>query len=59
MSGAPDLVFHDSGGGEPIRWRAEMLVKAAAEETGGGFSLLETVTSPDSGPPLHLHHGVD
>ena len=59
MSGAPDLVFHDSAGGEPIRWRAEMLVKAAAQQTGGAYSLLETATSPDAGPPLHLHHGVD
>ena len=59
MSGASDLVVHDSGGGEAIRGRARMLVKAAADETGGAFTLLETVTAPDGGPPLHLHHGVD
>ena len=59
MTGASALVFHDSGGGEPIRWRAEMLVKAAAEDTGGAFSLLETVTAPGGGPPLHLHDRVD
>ncbi|MDP9498197.1 MAG: cupin domain-containing protein [Actinomycetota bacterium] len=59
MTGAPDLVVRDSGVGEAIRWRAEMLVKVAAEETGGAFSLLETVTAPGGGPPLHLHDGVD
>lgn len=59
MTGAPDLVFRDSGVGEAIRWRAEMLVKAKTEETGGAFTLLETVTAPGGGPPLHLHASVD
>ena len=59
MTGAPDLVLHDSGEGELIRWRAGMLVKAAAEETGGAFTLIETATPPGGGPPLHLHDSVD
>ncbi len=59
MTGAPEFVVRGSGAGEAIRWRAEMLVKAAAEETGGAYSLIETVNPPDAGPPLHLHHGVD
>ncbi len=59
MTGAPEFVVRGSGAGEAIRWRAGMLVKAAAEETGGASSLIETVNPPDAGPPLHLHHGVD
>ncbi len=59
MTGVPEFVVRGSGAGEAIRWRADMLVKAAAEETGGAYSLIETVNPPDAGPPLHLHHGVD
>lgn len=36
-----------------------MVIKAAASETGGAFSLLETVNPPSAGPPLHLHRNVD
>jgi mannose-6-phosphate isomerase-like protein (cupin superfamily) len=34
----------------------QMTVKAASEETGGVFSLLEADEPPDFGPPLHIHH---
>ena len=33
-----------------------MTVKAAGEETGGAFSLLESAEPPGFGPPLHIHH---
>lgn len=36
-----------------------MLVKAAASETSGAFTLIETVNPPNAGPPLHLHRDVD
>jgi hypothetical protein len=32
-----------------------MTVKAASEDTAGGFSLLEAVEPPGFGPPLHIH----
>ncbi len=32
-----------------------MSVKAAGEETGGAFALLEAAEPPDFGPPLHIH----
>ena len=36
-----------------------MLVKAAASETGGGFTVIETTNPPNAGPPWHLHRNVD
>lgn len=53
------FVFQAAGEGEQVSWRAQVLVKAGQGETGGAFSLLETTTAPDGGPPLHLHHSVD
>ncbi len=32
-----------------------MSLKAAAEETGGAFALLEATEPPDFGPPMHIH----
>jgi mannose-6-phosphate isomerase-like protein (cupin superfamily) len=32
-----------------------MTVKAAFDDTGGGFSLLEAAEPPGFGPPLHVH----
>jgi mannose-6-phosphate isomerase-like protein (cupin superfamily) len=32
-----------------------MTVKASAEDTGGGFTLLEADEPPGFGPPLHIH----
>src|SRR5207244_3549579 len=32
-----------------------MSLKAAGDETGGAFSLLEAVEPPGFGPPLHIH----
>jgi quercetin dioxygenase-like cupin family protein len=36
-----------------------MVVKATAEETNGGFGLLESVVRAGSSPPLHVHHRED
>jgi mannose-6-phosphate isomerase-like protein (cupin superfamily) len=36
----------------------EMSVKAAGDETGGAFALLEAAEPPDFGPPLHIHHNT-
>lgn len=36
-----------------------MLVKAAASETSGAFTLIETANPPNAGPPLHVHRDVD
>ena len=33
----------------------EMTVKAAGDETGGAFALLEAAEPPGFGPPLHIH----
>jgi quercetin dioxygenase-like cupin family protein len=33
----------------------EMSVKAAGEETGGAFALLEAAEPPNFGPPMHIH----
>jgi mannose-6-phosphate isomerase-like protein (cupin superfamily) len=32
-----------------------MTVKASADETGGGFSLVEAAEPPGFGPPMHIH----
>ena len=48
-----------AGEGERLAWRADMLVKAAASETRGAFTLIDTTNPPDAGPPLHLHRDVD
>lgn len=36
-----------------------MVVKAAGEETGGAFSLLEAAEPAGFGPPMHIHHDAD
>jgi quercetin dioxygenase-like cupin family protein len=36
----------------------EMSVKAAGEETGEAFTLLEAAEPPNFGPPLHIHHNA-
>jgi mannose-6-phosphate isomerase-like protein (cupin superfamily) len=34
-------------------------VKVASEDTGGAFSLIETIEPAQGGPPPHLHHNVE
>jgi mannose-6-phosphate isomerase-like protein (cupin superfamily) len=36
-----------------------LTVKAAAEDTGGSFTLFETTVPPNGGPPPHIHHRED
>jgi quercetin dioxygenase-like cupin family protein len=35
------------------------IFKATAEDTGGAFSLFETISQPGGGAPLHIHHRED
>ena len=35
------------------------VVRASAEETAGGYSLIEQVARPGFGPPKHVHHVED
>jgi mannose-6-phosphate isomerase-like protein (cupin superfamily) len=54
---SPDRAFVlPPGGGRSINLgNFGMTVKAAADDTGGGFSLLEAAEPPGFGPPLHIH----
>ena len=36
-----------------------MTVKISSQDTGGAFAVIEDVTPPLSGPPLHVHHEQD
>lgn len=36
----------------------EMSLKAAGEETGGAFALLEAAEPPNFGPPMHIHNNA-
>lgn len=48
-----------AGHGTSIKWRAEMLVKAASPDTDARFTVIETRNPPNSGPPLHTHRNED
>ena len=37
----------------------EVMVKIASRDTGGAFAVVEDVTPPQAGPPLHLHLDQD
>lgn len=46
--------------GEPFRMYGDTIyVKLGAPDTEGKYSLLENVTQPGGGPPLHVHHRED
>lgn len=46
------------GEGEPLRFsEAEFLVRASAETTGGGFTIIEEIAPLDT--PLHVHERED
>ncbi|TIQ42416.1 MAG: cupin domain-containing protein [Mesorhizobium sp.] len=52
--------FLGPGEGDAIWFlRNRMTVKATAENTGGGFGLLESLIAPGFSPPLHVHHRED
>src|SRR4051794_34066498 len=36
-----------------------MTVKISSRDTGGDFAVIEGITPPLSGPPLHIHHEQD
>jgi mannose-6-phosphate isomerase-like protein (cupin superfamily) len=36
-----------------------MTVKISSRDTGGAFAVIEDITPPLSGPPLHVHHEQD
>lgn len=38
---------------------ARMTCKIDSEETGGAYSIVETIVSPQGGPPPHVHHNED
>jgi len=34
-------------------------VKLSGKDTGGAYAVMENVTQPKAGPPLHVHHRED
>ncbi len=46
--------------GKPLKIFSDSIyVKLGAEDTGGRYSLIEDVTPPGAGTPLHVHHRED
>jgi mannose-6-phosphate isomerase-like protein (cupin superfamily) len=46
--------------GEPLNIYGDLIyVKLSGEDTGGRYALLEDVTPPGGGTPLHVHHRED
>jgi mannose-6-phosphate isomerase-like protein (cupin superfamily) len=46
--------------GKPLRIYDDLLyIKLGGKETGGRYSLIEDVTVPGGGTPLHVHHRED
>ena len=52
--------FVPSGEGKKL-WVADELMtfKASGEDTGGAYSLTDSIVPPQGGPPPHLHHRED
>lgn len=50
----------EPGGGAPL-WFLNALhtVKAAGEQTGGAYALIEALMPPEFGPPAHVHANED
>ncbi|HXT36910.1 MAG TPA: cupin domain-containing protein [Chloroflexota bacterium] len=50
-----------SAGVGPAYWVGNELItiKASGQETGNAFALMEDVTAPHGGPPLHMHTRED
>ena len=60
----PDLAFVTNPGEgrtpEPLDvFGHRMTVKISSQDTGGAFAVIEDITPPLSGPPLHVHHEQD
>lgn len=48
-----------SGEGQALRWGPEGRIRilASAKSTDQSFSIVESIEPPNSGAPLHVHHG--
>jgi quercetin dioxygenase-like cupin family protein len=58
--GSTDGYTLDRSSGQAIWFLGTlMVIKAGAEETGGGFTLIEQVAPAGFAPPLHLHRDED
>jgi mannose-6-phosphate isomerase-like protein (cupin superfamily) len=53
-------LFVNEGEGKKL-WVADELItfKASGEDTGGAYSLTDSVVPPGGGPPPHIHHRED
>jgi mannose-6-phosphate isomerase-like protein (cupin superfamily) len=57
---AEDAFLVEPGQGQAIWFLANrMSIKATAQQTGGGFGLVESIVAPGFSPPLHVHHRED
>jgi hypothetical protein len=50
--------LHVTEGEGKMLWVADELMtfKASGEDTGGAYSLTDSVVPPEGGPPPHIHH---
>jgi mannose-6-phosphate isomerase-like protein (cupin superfamily) len=55
-----DATLVPSGEGKKL-WVTDELVtfKASGEDTGGAYSLADSMVPPQGGPPPHIHHRED
>jgi mannose-6-phosphate isomerase-like protein (cupin superfamily) len=53
-------IFIKPGEGKVLDVLGEMLtIKVSGKDTGGTYAVIEEVSPPSGGPPLHLHHRED
>lgn len=53
------IVVPANGGAEWNVLGTPMTCKISSEETGGAYSIVESVVPPLDGPPTHVHHDED
>jgi mannose-6-phosphate isomerase-like protein (cupin superfamily) len=63
-SAASRVAFVVTSGGDRLNgalqvFGDEVRVKISSRDTGGAFTVIEEVTQPMGGPPLHVHHEQD
>lgn len=56
MSDAPRYLPPGQGDTFKVLGGDVVTIKATGEQTGGAYTMIETVTPPDAGPPRHVHH---
>ncbi len=56
---AEALVVPPGSGAQLLVLGDKMTVKLHGRDTGGAFTMIESVCDPDVGPPLHIHHRED